>query len=105
MNRNFAVPQRRQLLVVVIHQHEFVPRIGKTRARNQTYVLGPTTAMRTASFLPRVRLMHVRLVGGVRGLYSSSTSEGAGRLRGVAGASPGQKRVSVRRFPESRRKG
>jgi hypothetical protein len=36
-------------------------------------------------------------------LYSSSTSE-AGRLHGVAGANPSQKRVAARWFPESRKK-
>jgi hypothetical protein len=48
--------------------------------------------------------MHVRLVETCRSLYFSSTSEGAGRLHGVAGANLGQKRVPARRFPESRRK-
>ena len=38
MNWNFAIPQRGQFLLVVIHQNNFVSQIGKTRSRNQTHV-------------------------------------------------------------------
>ena len=41
VNRHLAVAERRDLLFVVIDQHNLVPQIRKARSRYQPYISGP----------------------------------------------------------------